>query len=146
MPRIGFDQYFMDIAIGTSKRGTCRRRTVGCVLMSYDNHIISTGYNGNPNGQPHCLDIPCPGAQCKSGEGLDLCEAIHAEINALIHCQDVSKVHKCYSTLSPCIFCVKALLASPCKEIVFLEEYPHKLSKKLWEKSGRIWRQYNATN
>jgi len=134
----------MDLAIGTAQRGTCVRRTVGCVLVTEDNHIISTGYNGNTQGQPHCLDTPCAGAECKSGEGLDLCEAIHAEINALIHCQDTSKVYKCYTTLSPCIHCIKALLASPCQEIIFLEEYACIKSKKLWEKSNRTWRQYVA--
>ena len=142
MKRLSLDQYFMDIAIASAKRGTCPRRQVGCVLVTKDNHIIGTGYNGNSPGLPHCIDVPCQGAFAESGEGLDLCEATHAEVNAIIHCLDISKIHKIYTTTQPCISCIKALLASPCQEIIFKEEYPHKLSKDLWLKSNRIWRLY----
>jgi len=142
MTRISEDEYFINIAKQSAIRGTCLRRQVGCVLVDYKGHILSTGFNGNPHGVVHCEDSPCPGANLKSGEGLDKCEAIHAEINAIVHCRDIQAITRCYVTVSPCIYCIKALLATDCKEIIFLEEYAHIKSKDLWEKSNRIWRQY----
>ena len=140
--RISFYEYYLCMAYVASARGTCRRRKVGAVLVDKDYKFLSSGYNGNPSGMAHCLDIPCEGALAKSGEGLEKCDAIHAEINAIGQCHDVQAIHACFSTTSPCKFCVDALLATPCKEIVFYEEYPHSKSKERWENSGRIWRKY----
>jgi dCMP deaminase len=41
-----------------SKLGTCNRAKVGCVIAK-EGRIISTGYNGSPPGEPHCIDIGC---------------------------------------------------------------------------------------
>ena len=139
MTRLSEDQYFIDMALSSFKRGPCLRRAVGCVLVDSLGYMLSTGFNGNPHGQSHCIDVPCPGANKPSGTDLDKCEAIHAEINALMHCKDIGAVHKCYTTTSPCIHCVKALLATQCTEIIFLQEYPHTESKDLWLKSNRKW-------
>lgn len=142
MLRLSEDKYFLNIAKESAKRGTCLRRQVGCVLVDYKGHILSTGFNGNPHGVVHCIDKPCAGAYVPSGTRLDECEAIHAEVNAIVHCRDIQSITRCYTTLSPCIHCIKALLATDCQEIIFLEEYTCIKSKDLWEKSNRIWRQY----
>lgn len=113
---------------------------MGCVLVDARNRILSTGYNGVASGRTHCVDVACPGANLKSGMGLDSCEAIHAEINALIHCRDIYSVHKAYLTTTPCISCIKALLASSCQEIIASSEYPHKEAQNLWVHSGRSWK------
>lgn len=133
------DFYFTAMAELVSLRGTCARREVGCVLVNELGHVIGTGYNGVATGQIHCTSKPCAGAKCKSGEGLDLCEAIHAEQNALLQCKNVQEIHTAYCTHSPCIHCVKLLLNTSCKRIVFDKEYPHSDSQRLWEQSGRIW-------
>jgi len=56
-------------------------------VITQDNIIISTGYNGAPRGMTNCVDK----GSCKredlnipSGERYELCEAVHAEQNALI--------------------------------------------------------------
>jgi deoxycytidylate deaminase len=56
------------------------------------------------------------GAKFKSGEGLDVCQAIHAEQNALLQCKDVYDIETIYCTVSPCIHCVKLLLNYFCKK------------------------------
>ena len=66
------------MALLVSERGTCVRRKVGCILVNKKNHVLATGYNGNPSGFSHCLDNPCKGANSTSGKDLDKCEAIHA--------------------------------------------------------------------
>lgn len=134
------DEYFLKMAELVSMRATCSRRNVGCVLVDSRAHVLSTGYNGPASGQPHCIDIPCKGAACKSGTGLELCEAIHAEANALLQCPDVYRIETAYCTDSPCIHCVKLLLNTSCKSIVFLREYPHNESEYIWVKSGKLWK------
>lgn len=141
--RIDCDDYFSLIAAVVGRRSTCSRRRVGCVLVDIHGHIIATGYNGVPKNFPHCIDHPCPGANCPSGTGLELCEAIHAEANALLQCSDVFKIVSAYVTASPCVHCVKLLLNTSCQEIVFAEEYPHTDSRDLWIRGGRIWRQHS---
>ncbi|MGA1047301.1 MAG: deoxycytidylate deaminase [Minisyncoccia bacterium] len=121
--RIPRDWYFLKMASLVSERATCVRRKVGCVLVNSKGHVIATGYNGGASGQEHCIDNPCKGADFKSGEGLDVCNAIHAEQNALLQCKDVYDIEYVYCTLSPCIHCLKLLLNTSAKHIVFGEKY-----------------------
>jgi dCMP deaminase len=127
-----WDNYFMRVAQVVATRSTCRRRQVGCVLVSKENKVLATGFNGVPRGFAHCSDHPCPGAGLPSGQGLDLCLATHAEANALMQCSEVGNVHTCYTTASPCVQCTKLLLNSGATRVVYLEEYPHTQSKDLW--------------
>ena len=128
------------VARVVSLRATCPRRQVGCVLLDDHGFILSTGYNGVAPGLPHCVDKPCPGIGLPAGTGLDLCEAIHAEANALITCPDVGRVARIYITTSPCIHCVKLLMRTSAKELYFIEEYAGSEGPKfLWERDGRLW-------
>lgn len=131
----------LKVALDLAERSTCGRRKVGCVLTDVHGRILSTGHNGVAKGEPHCTEHPCPGASCPSGMGLELCEAIHAEQNALMFCPDVMKIHACYTTASPCITCVKMLMNTSCQAIHFIEEYPHPRAQALWIQSQptRIW-------
>ena len=138
--RPSIESYFMKIAQVAKSRSTCARRRVGCVLVDKDNHLISTGYNGVPKGMTHCYDDPCDGAGFKSGEGLEKCNAIHAEINAIAHCENPKRIYAAYVTVSPCTHCIKALLATPCEWLFFGDEYAHRSSLELWTKGGRHYR------
>ncbi len=120
-----------------SERGTCARRKVGCVFVNKRNHVIATGYNGNPAGFTHCIDDPCEGAYSKSGNDLDKCKAIHAEQNALLQCKDVYDIDRVYTTLEPCIHCIKLLLNTSANQIIYGEKYVHTEARELWEKSQR---------
>lgn len=155
--RLTLDQWAMGLATQTAKRSTCCRRSVGCVLLNSKGHVLATGYNGVAAGQLHCNEpavgskFPefkypnaCKGAFAKSGTELDACKAIHAEQNALLQCQDVSKIHSCYVTASPCMTCTKLLLNTGCQRIIFLEEYPSD-SWSLWVDSGRDWINFNQS-
>jgi dCMP deaminase len=126
------DQWGLRLAQVVAERGTCARRKVGGVLVDARGHILSTGYNGKAAGLPHCTDEPCSGATAPSGTNLDACEAIHAEQNALMQCADVYAIDTVYVTASPCITCVKMLINTGARRIVFLEEYPHPAAKDLW--------------
>lgn len=118
------DETWLKVAAVVAERGTCARRKVGCVLVDARGDILATGYNGVARSLHHCTDRACPGASYPSGEGLDKCEAIHAEQNALLQCKDVQAIYYCYVTVSPCIHCVKMLMNTGCRSIMFLEDYP----------------------
>lgn len=51
------DQWAMGLAMVTSRRATCLRRQVGCVLLNERGHVLATGYNGVAAGRPHCNDV-----------------------------------------------------------------------------------------
>lgn len=59
-----------------AKRGTCLRAQVGCVI-ALKGRVLSTGYNGSPPGQPHCLDVGC---EMQENHCI---RTIHAEANAI---------------------------------------------------------------
>lgn len=137
--RPNWDHYFMNLARVVASRGTCARRQVGCVLVDHGQRLLSTGYNGPARGQPHCIDVPCEGTYHPSGQGLDECEAVHAEANALINCGNPRTIGVCYVTVSPCVPCVKLLMNTNCERIVFAEPYAHDAARELWMKLGRKW-------
>lgn len=85
----------------------------------------------------------CQGAASRSGTDIDRCEAVHAEQNALVQCRDPDEILTCYVTTSPCVSCVKLLLNTATRRIVFSEEYPGAAARDLWLrsdlKSEREW-------
>ena len=130
---------FMSIAWELARLSTCQRRQVGCVLVDFHGRIVGAGYNGVAADMPHCIDKPCAAASLPPGTGLELCEAIHAEQNALLVCERPFDILYCYTTASPCRHCVKMLLNTSCKYIRFNEEYPHEEAEALWLRAGRNW-------
>lgn len=124
MKRLSVDDYFMSMAIIVSARSTCVRRAVGCVALNEHNHVMATGYNGTPRGMINCIEHPCPGSNFPSGEGLDVCQATHAELNCIIQCRNTMGIKKLYITAQPCVQCIKAIMNTGCEEIVYMDTYP----------------------
>lgn len=129
-------QKWMDVASAISRLSTCHSRKVGCVLMDAEGYILATGYNGPPRNMGEC-------SCCNrvSGKDLDLCPAVHAEMNALLQCVDVNKVAYCVVTTKPCRHCIKLLMNTGCHTIYYAEDYPHGEVQRLWENSGRFMAQ-----
>lgn len=122
-----------------ASRGTCARRKVGCILVDARGRILATGYNGVAAGRYHCIDHACPGAHLPSGTGLDKCEAIHAEQNAVLLLQDPWAVDTCFVSCTPCLSCIKLLLGTSCKRIVARGHYSgaHASAEDWWREAGR---------
>jgi dCMP deaminase len=132
------DDIYLRMAELIAERGTCIRRQVGCILVDSRGRVLSMGYNGVAAGRPHCSEgCPCPGAKFPSGQGLDKCEAIHAEQNAIILLSDPWSVETAYITTTPCLSCVKLLLGTSCKRIVCRSLYPHHEAIQWWQESNR---------
>lgn len=122
--RIDKHEYCMLMAKAASMRSTCMSRKVGAVLCDENYNILSTGYNGSPRKNINCSDAGvCYRSNSAAGKDLDLCIAVHAEINALIKCHDVDKINSIFTTTYPCIQCLKAILNTNCKQIFFLQDY-----------------------
>lgn len=134
------DEMYLKMAELIATRGTCARRQVGCVLVDKRGRVLSMGYNGVAAGREHCRDgNPCPGAVYGSGQGLDECEAIHAEQNAIALLPDPWKLHTAYVTVSPCLSCIKLLLGTSCQRIVCREIYPHQKALEWWRDANRVF-------
>ena len=113
--RPSWNEYFKELVLLTSKRSTCLKLAVGCILIK-DNRIISQGYNGYLSGLPH---IPI----FRNGHNIG---TIHAEQNAIIDCakRGVScEGTTAYITHYPCLNCFKFLYAAGIKEINYIYNY-----------------------
>lgn len=126
--RMSWTEYFSSISILVSKRSSCSRLNVGCVLVK-DNRILSTGYNGHIPGFPHESIV------VDNSEQL----TIHAELNAILDAASRGvSVKNCdaYITHFPCLNCLKSLLTIGCKNVFYLSDYKNnELCLKLLEKS-----------
>ncbi|MDR2090198.1 MAG: cytidine/deoxycytidylate deaminase family protein [Clostridiales bacterium] len=140
MPKLSWDEYFMQIAYLCAKRSTCIRRQIGAVIV-LDNQIISTGYNGACSKLEECIDVGCLRNQLgiPSGEKHEICRAVHAEQNAIIQAavRGVSlKGGTIYCTQSPCVLCAKMIINAQIKRCVVSEPYSEEKYLELFEKAG----------
>lgn len=97
-----FPELYLAMAWLMSRRSTCARLQVGCVIVSTDfRRVLGMGYNGNASGRANCCDSTEPGK----------CGCIHAEQNAIINChgsKNEGKVVCC--THLPCVVCAKFIV------------------------------------
>lgn len=114
---------WVDVADSISKMSTCKFTQVGCVLLTNDLRVISTGYNGVVSGSKHCNELEMTRDEHKTFAEF---HEIHAEMNALIQSVDRSSDlgnSICVSTLQPCLNCVKHLYQSGVRTFVYKDEY-----------------------
>lgn len=126
--RPSWGQYFLGIAGAVSKRGDCSRSQVGAIIVSFDNRIQSTGYNGAEPGGPSCLRGECPrafssvepGSSYDTGPGA--CIASHAEQNAIVYAGRARTLGSTlYVTRMPCDGCSKLIKAAGIIKVVWPE-------------------------
>ena len=124
--RPSWDDYFMKIAEDASTRSNCLRRKVGALIVKQRN-IISAGYNGTPIGVKNCFEGGCP--RCLSdvppGEGYDTCICVHAEANAILLAArhgNATEGGVMYTTIRPCLSCLKEAVQAGIQEIVYGQE------------------------
>lgn len=128
------DETMMQIAQTLSLRAACQLRQVGCVLTDERGRIVGTGYNGRAAGL-----VNCEGDQACETD----CEGLHAELNALLHCDNPAYVLTAYVTTTPCWHCFKALLTTPCMTVVVPHGYLDQDQTRglgLWTRAGRGYR------
>jgi dCMP deaminase len=124
------DTYYMGIALAVRAKANCTGNRIGAVAV-FENRVISTGYNGVPEGMRNCLEGGClrcrnPNGRFPSGIGYDLCICVHAEQNALLSAARFGIAiagSTMYSTMQPCFGCGKELLQAKVKRVVYLHPW-----------------------
>ncbi len=115
---LSWDEYFMGIAALTARRSKDPSTQVGACIVSQDNIIMSTGYNGMPKG---CSDDEFPWE--RDGEQTKYPYVVHAELNAILNANGRDlRGSRIYVALFPCNECAKAIIQSGVREVVYLSD------------------------
>lgn len=132
MSRPNKTRYFLDIALGVSKRSTCIRRQYGAVIVK-DNKIVGTGYNGSAKSVINCNELGCIKNVLDQPHGgsYEYCPAVHAEENALIN-SDVAPKRGATMYIAgtdsdgniveamPCKYCKRKIINAGIAEVIIL--------------------------
>ncbi|WP_366938303.1 dCMP deaminase family protein [uncultured Clostridium sp.] len=117
---ISWNEYFMGIALISSKRSKDPNTQVGSCIVDADNKIIGIGYNGFPIG---CSDSDFPWENEGDFLNTKYAYTCHAELNAILN--SIGKELKgcrLYATLFPCNECAKAIIQSGISEVIYLSD------------------------
>ena len=115
---ITWDEYFMGVAKLAARRSKDPSTQVGACIVSPENIIISTGYNGMPQG---CSDDEFPWE--REGVETKYPYVVHAELNAILNANGRDlRGSRVYVALFPCNECAKAIIQSGVKEVVYLSD------------------------
>jgi len=115
---ISWDEYFMGVAKLAAHRSKDPSTQVGACIVSPDDIIISTGYNGMPKG---CSDDEFPWD--REGAETKYPYVVHAELNAILNANGRDlRGSRVYVALFPCNECAKAIIQSGVKEVVYLSD------------------------
>src|SRR2546430_1071980 len=100
--RPSLESLIMDFAMSLTRRATCKRFQVGCVITSEDmTQIYGFGYNGTAKGLSH--------EDCRADQQ-GACGCVHSEVNALIKVRANDPRKVVFVTAQPCITCAKAIV------------------------------------
>ena len=138
---ISWDEYFMGVALLAARRSKDPNTQVGACIVSDDNIILSTGYNGLPAG---CSDDEYPWA--REGAETKYPYVVHAELNAILNSGGRSlRGARLYVALFPCNECAKAIIQSGIREVIYLSDKyadtPATLaSKRMMDAAGVTYR------
>ena len=115
---ISWDEYFMGVALLASERSKDPSTQVGACIVDEDKRILSTGYNGFPQG---CSDDEFPWNRDEKIGDTKYQFVVHAELNAILNARGKNlSGSTIYVALFPCHECAKAIIQSGVKEVVYL--------------------------
>lgn len=146
---ITWDEYFMGIALLSAERSKDPSTQVGACIVSENNKILSTGYNGMPIG---CNDDEMPWErEAEKPNDTKYPFVCHAELNAILNSPSLidNKNAKIYVALFPCNECAKAIIQSGIKEIIYAcDKYAQTdaviASKMMLDRAGVKYRKYES--
>lgn len=136
-----FDESYIEQLTAIGKRSTCDRGRAGAII-TFCNHIVTTGYCGSPPGEPHCDDVghlfenvitrwhvnpESDGIFIPTDDIRSHCiRTIHAEMNAIMDAAEMGKsLRDCtlYTTMFPCYRCAMAIVRVGITRVVAVNEY-----------------------
>lgn len=133
-----WDKRFMELTEQVATWSSCFKedRQVGAVIVR-DKRILSTGYNGAPEGVQSCKEK----GEClriknsiTSGTNLEVCYSVHAEQNAIVNAARLGvslEGATLYCTHRPCVICAKLIMNAGIKRVVYKEGYPDEFAVEL---------------
>lgn len=103
MNRPSFPEIYMTLARSLAGRSTCSVEHVGAVITSVDfRKVLAVGYRGNATGLPNRCDHTVERGDCG---------CLHAEENAVIHCDAPRSEPKIvFISHLPCRACAKRFI------------------------------------
>ena len=133
----------MDMAKLVSGWSSCYKpnRQVGAVIVR-DKRILTTGYNGAPQGIPSCKErCECmrENLGIASGTRQEMCYAVHTEQNAIVQAAKLGlslEGATIYCTHQPCSICTRLIINSGIKRVVYDQGYPDEFSLQLLNSAG----------
>lgn len=156
--QIARDRYYMGIAEAVETGADCLGTHVGAVVV-LENRVVSTGYNGTPEGFDNCSEGGC--VRCRdrvlekagrfdemsdpshtAGKALDRCVCVHAEQNAFITAArfGIRVDHATlYTTWSPCFSCLKESVQAGIKRVVYRTWYQAEYSRDIADQYRRLY-------
>ncbi|OQX92327.1 MAG: hypothetical protein B6D58_03500 [candidate division Zixibacteria bacterium 4484_95] len=121
---LSWEEYFMILALVASLKSKDSSTQVGAVIVDNKTHkVISSGYNGFPR---YLDDDKIPQARPEK-----YMYVVHAELNAILHAERQLNDCTMYVSVYPCSECMKALIQTGIKTVIYLNE----LSGDDWRKS-----------
>ena len=111
-----WSEYYINMCDVIKTRSKDPSRQVGACLVSIkDNRIISTGYNSLAAGANDNIDW--------TNRQLVHSLVIHAETNVLLYSRSNFEESILYCSTSPCKDCIKSIIASNVKKIIYKDDY-----------------------
>ena len=145
---ISWDEYFMGVALLASQRSKDPSTQVGACIIDGEKRILSTGYNGFPQG---CSDDEFPWNRDESLGDTKYQYVVHAELNAILNASGKKlSGATLYVGLFPCHECAKAIIQSGVNEIIYLSDKYHDTpsttaSRRMLDAAGVCYRQLKPT-
>lgn len=116
---ISWDEYFMGVALLSSYRSKDPNTKVGACIVNQNKRIVGIGYNGLPFG---CSDDSYPWEREGDFLNTKYPYVVHAEPNAILNATSNLDGATIYVSLFPCHECMKLIIQSGIKEIVYLSD------------------------
>lgn len=149
-----FNSLFMKVSDLFAEKSTCSKIKVGAVIIR-DNRIISSGYNGVPSKKIHCeyyfkklweLDFNNQYTKFEDflkseiflllHKDFSNMHELHAEQNAILFAKQDLKDCELYTTLSPCTYCAKMIVAAGFKKVYYKTVYESGEGLKVLEENN----------
>ena len=113
---LSWDECFTQMAILIAQRSKDPSTQAGAAIVDSDNIVVGLGYNGFPRG---CADDALPWERTGAFLATKYAYVVHAEENAIYNANKPTKGCKLYSTLFPCNECVKTIIQTGIREVVY---------------------------
>lgn len=146
---INWNQYFMGVAKLSAFRSKDPNTQVGACIVTPDNKIVGVGYNGLPWG---CDDTDFPW-ESREGDMYDTKYpyVVHAELNAILNSTKNLMNCRIYVSLFPCHECVKAIIQSGIKEIIYEDDKyadtpSDRAAKRMLDSAGVLYTKIDVFN